>query len=143
VRRLGTVAGHHTVGYYQSTLRHAFFLPRTDPFFRKVQARLAKGMLEDVATARSELAARARHRDGDPAEVLDYHLFAADALAHAAKRIAYFGEGGRSTARERSALHREQRALRDRFERLWLARNRRSEIRITLRAYDRVAKEEV
>ncbi len=141
VRALGKVADHHTVGYFQSTLRHAYFLPRNDPFFQKVRARMAKKMRASLEGAQARLVQQASKKGGDPADVLDYHIFAADTLLHAARRIELFGVGGRGTPVQRSALRKEHRRLRRRFEKLWLARNRRSEIRISLRLYDQVAAE--
>jgi hypothetical protein len=43
-----------------------------------------------------------------------------------------FGHKGKDTPAKRTALKADYRKLMRRFEKLWMARNRRSEIRITL-----------
>jgi hypothetical protein len=45
------------------------------------------------------------------------------------------GPGGKDTPEARRSLKRETASLMARFEKLWMARNRRSEIRITLALY--------
>ena len=54
---------------------------------------------------------------------------------HAAHKLRVLGPGGRDTATARAALRREMGQLSNRFEALWLARNRPSEIRQTLKRY--------
>jgi len=81
----------------------------------------------------SRVFARYAARKGtDPHKVLAYWAFAADTMAVAADKLAMFGDGGSDTPARRQALRADYRKLMRRFEKLWLARNRRSEIRITL-----------
>jgi hypothetical protein len=68
--------------------------------------------------------------------VLPYWLFAVDTIAHAARKLTVLAPGGRDTPAARRALRREMADLKARFIRLWLARNRRSEIAITLANYN-------
>jgi hypothetical protein len=139
---------------YQSIWQHLYFAPRGHALFTPkpdkayevrrgrirhvtltLDAPLGHRTLARLAAVRRTLAAAARRRGTDPERVLPYWLFAADTLAHAARKLAVLGGGGRDTAAARQALKREMRALVRRFKRLWLARNRPSEIRITLARY--------
>jgi hexosaminidase len=74
----------------------------------------------------------------DPVGVLPYWLFAADTMVLAARKLAAFGQGGRADQAEYATITRALRELRRRFERLWRARNRPSEIGVTLARYDRL-----
>jgi hypothetical protein len=73
----------------------------------------------------------------DPHGVLPYWEFSVDTLKHAARKLAALDEGGHDTAQSRRELREELGELRERFSGLWRARNRRSEIGITLALYDR------
>jgi hypothetical protein len=143
VRGLGRVANHHSVGFYQSTLLHAFALPRGHKFFAQLKASEGTAFLQALERPCATLArwARGSAAQGDPAGVREYYLFAAQTLRQAAKRIEAFGQGGQAGRAKLRRLRAEHRRLRRRFEELWMARNRRSEIRATLRIYDRVAKD--
>ena len=68
----------------------------------------------------------------DPHKLLDYWVYSVDTMAVAADKLAMFGHGGKDTPTKRTALKADYRKLIRRFEKLWMARNRRSEIRITL-----------
>ncbi len=70
----------------------------------------------------------------DPHQLLDYWVYSVDTLAVAADKLAMFGHGGEDTPAKRAALKADYAKLMERFEALWMARNRRSEIRITLGA---------
>lgn len=139
VRRLGQTTMVRTEGYYQSRLRHAYFLPSGDELFTKVKAKTAGPLLRKAEAARKVFAAAGR-AGGDPSGTRPYLVFAAKTTAHAAKRIAAFGVGGKITAAQRRKLGREYEQLRRRFIELWHERNRPSEIGLTLNYYDTVAK---
>ena len=83
---------------------------------------------------------RSKWRGADPHGVLPYWIFAIDTLYHAARKLGGLGPGGKDTPGARRQLRRHMSALRERFEDLWMRRNRRSEIRITLGRYDRAVK---
>jgi predicted esterase len=81
------------------------------------------------------LQAAARMKDADPAGVLPYWVFATDTISHAARKLALLGKGGADAPAGRKSLAREAAALQKRFESLWMASNRRSEIGVTLKRY--------
>ena len=68
----------------------------------------------------------------DPHKLLPYWVYSVDTLAVAADKLAMLGHKGTDTPAKRKALKADYRKLMRRFETLWMARNRRSEIRITL-----------
>ncbi|MBI3985671.1 MAG: family 20 glycosylhydrolase [Lentisphaerae bacterium] len=159
IDRLGDIAHLGVPGYYQSFWTHIFFAgakrfkgKKVFPLDAMKTAYLAKnGRIESVATAlnagfgrasleqldgiRAVLAAHADRKGEDPLKILPYWVFAVDTLRHAARKLAVYGQGSVARPAERVALAREQTALMKRFRRLWLARNRPSEIRITLGYY--------
>jgi hypothetical protein len=71
----------------------------------------------------------------DPHGVLPYWTFAVDTIALAAKKLTVLGQGGRNTRAARKALKLEMASLLRQFEKLWMARNRVSEIRVTQKRY--------
>jgi len=77
-------------------------------------------------------AKHAAKRGADPHKLLDYWIYSVDTLAAAADKLALAGYGGKDTPAKRKALKAEYRKLAGRFEKLWMARNRRSEIHFTL-----------
>jgi len=112
----------------------------TEP--RQVNAELGREMAARLMRIRAVLAARAadqqQQQARDPLRVLPYWVFAADTLIIAARRLTAFAPDGHVSADERAALDNEFAALRQRFTRLWRARNRPSQIGIALARYDRV-----
>jgi len=141
-------------GVHQSAWLHLFFAPAYELLFHKatpvvaaqsrnnrifkaplfIDAKLGRETLARLAKVRRVLVAR---RPGeDPNGVLPYWIFAVDATAHAARKLTVLAPGGRDTPAARQALKNEMMSLKTRFERLWMARNRRSEITITLARYD-------
>ena len=68
----------------------------------------------------------------DPHKLLAYWVYSVDTMAVAADKLAMFGGGGTDTPAKRKALKTDYGKLARRFEKLWMARNRRSEIRFTL-----------
>jgi hypothetical protein len=102
----------------------------------KLTAGLGRQTLARLDRIRRVFAKLDRERQADPLKVLHYWLFAVDTLRHAARKLAVMGPGGKNTPAARKALKAELVALKKRFTSLWLARNRPSEIRTTLAAYD-------
>lgn len=155
---LGDVTQLAIPGYYQSFWRHVFFAAPGAPALShqepvqgmisengvirnaeiRVDAALATETLARLETVRQVFAAHLRQKKEDPAGVLPYWIFAVDTLRHAAKKLSVLGDGGKDTPAARTALRREMKKLKDRFETLWMARNRRSEIRFTLKQYQNV-----
>jgi hypothetical protein len=76
----------------------------------------------------------------DPDGVLPYWRFAADTLDHTARRLIVLAEDGRRSRQKLAALGLDMADLHARYEGLWLARNRPSELRITRRKYRDVIK---
>ena len=157
IDRLGEISFLSVDGYYQSVWQHIFFaLPDSDLFLpmarpawvarngnirsSSVRLNVANGVrtIKELESIRRILAREARRGSTDPTRVLPYWIFAIDTTIHAARKLTVFGSGGRDTAASRKRLCRELERLMKRFEALWMARNRRSEIRITLRKYRRV-----
>ena len=157
VDTLGDVAHEQFEGFYQSIWQHVFFAAPQDKAFHQapnrfhrarrgriqleeeapLDAKVGRQALRRIDAVRETLAAGAARKGADPREVLPYWLYAVDAIAHAARRLTVLGPGGDDSRPARRKLKARQIALRKRFEALWMARNRRSEIRNTLRRYDR------
>jgi hypothetical protein len=155
VRALGDIAHLNVAGRYQSVWHHLFFaLPDSDLFAPgerrgatcrngrirenvpvRLDAALGRRTLTELQGIRRAFADLARQRGTDPHKVLPYWVFATDTIAHAARKLTVLGPGGENTPAARRALRSEMRALQIRFAALWMARNRRSEIRMTLRKY--------
>jgi len=91
---------------------------RCGPRFRRISRIFAK---------------HAARKGTDPHGLLPYWVYSVDTMAVAADKLAMFGHKGADTPAKRKALKADYRKLMRRFEKLWMARNRRSEIRITLR----------
>ena len=156
LRELGEISQLHVDPYYQSIWQHVFFAKSGAPLFSMEQPvkanRIADGAIAvgpfrfDVAYAaevRARLAAirkvfvaLAGEKGVDGFGVLPYWIFAVDAIDCAARKVEAFGEGGSDTPEARAEIADAMRALRRRFVSLWNARNRPSEIRITLARYD-------
>ncbi len=154
---LGDVSQAHGGPYYQSIWSHTLFGLPGDGVFRQTEpvdlsegvhgavvvtkkrfdAAFASRYLARIEKARDVLAAASRIAGADPVGVLPYWVFAADTIACAARKLSVFGPGGHDTPAARRAIKREMASLMKRFEALWMARNRRSEIRITLKRYRR------
>lgn len=154
VTALGDVA--QTAGWgYQSIWRHVYFAgpgdevlalsePRDYNVSKRHRIRIVKmrfnaaygrETLSQLRKVRKKLEAQSKKTGVDPLGVLPYWIFAVDTLSHAAKKLSYLGPGGRDTKARRRELKKEMTALMRRFEKLWMARNRRSEIRVTLGHY--------
>jgi hexosaminidase len=160
IDELGRVAFVHSAWLYQGLWQHAFFAPAGDELFRlmrdtdtlefvdgkvrkttgPLEAALGKRYLKRIEKVRATLARYAGKRGIDPQGILPYWLFATDTMVCATRKLAVLAPGGTDTPAARRALKREMTALMKRFEKLWMARNRRSEIRITLARYRRAIK---
>ncbi|MEI6210151.1 MAG: glycoside hydrolase family 20 zincin-like fold domain-containing protein [bacterium] len=154
LRLLAEVAQVHELAHYEQYWRHVFFsVPdqwaaltgrREAEVWQAGQivkrrvtfdARYGRATLDKLVRVRRVLTKYAGRSGVDPAGVLPYWIFAVDTLACAARKLALLGPGGPQRPADRQALAREMVALRKRFEGLWMARNRRAEIRTTLKAY--------
>lgn len=156
IDELGDIAHLNVQDFYQSAWYHLFFARPGDPVFaatpRKasvasrgrirgttvtLSAALGHETLARLAAVRSAL----RRADcPDPHAVLPYWQFAIDTMAHAARKLTVLGPGGHDTARARAALADEMHGLLARFTRLWLDRNRPSEMRNVVRQYRTAAR---
>jgi len=158
LKTLGTIGTLACTGiaFYQSFWRHVYFADVLDDVLKPaerefwvykngkhliqnkmVTAAMGKTTAKKLAGVRKVFGECFKQKGADPHEVGDYWLFAVDALAHAADKLATLGDGGNDTPANRRRLRRDMTKLRDRFKKLWLARNRTSEIRITLKHYSR------
>lgn len=154
IETLGEITHLNIIGYYQSIWQYILFAaPDSSLFEGKLQRawvyrkgkieqkgisltpRLGHDTIERLIKVREVLAACASEQGTDPHDVLRYWVFAVDTITCAARKLTVFGKGGTDTRSNRKALKREMTSLMKRFEKLWMARNRRSEIRVTLRRY--------
>jgi len=140
---------------YQSVWQTVLFAPPADPIFhhdkpidmsvseqgvirvckQRFDAACGAAQLEPLAAVRKVLVEQSRRKDVDPQGILPYWIFAVDTIACAARKLAVLGPDGKDTPVVRRALQKELGALMKRFETLWMARNRRSEIRKTHKRY--------
>ncbi|MBM4149849.1 MAG: hypothetical protein FJ224_12535 [Lentisphaerae bacterium] len=153
---LGDISHICVGGYYQSAWLHVFFAEPGADILRLVRpmasvseggairacrvdwdAAYARAVLSRVNRAKSGLESAMRVPGVDPMGVLPYWVFAADCLAHAARKLSVLGLGGTDVPAERQRLANEMRGLLERFETLWKARNRVSELRIAKERYMR------
>jgi len=141
--------------YYESIWQHIYFAPAGDALFSKPEAcevfttrkrkpaiatirlnsALGRKTAERTTRVRDVLTAHLRDDATDPYDIMVYWIFACDTLIHAGNKLAVLGPGGKDTKAARRKLKREMTELQKRFETLWMARNERSEIRITLNRY--------
>jgi len=79
-------------------------------------------------------------RDAEPfrPDILPYWIFAVDTMIHSSLKLTVLGKGGCDSGSNRRLLRSGLKMLMARFKVLWLARNRPSEIGITLDRYRRV-----
>ena len=159
VDALGDVTHLRLGGFYQSIWQHVFFAAPGDPVFAgkedaawvsrrgriartrmRLSAKLGCRTVKRLGEIRDAIAGAAARPGADPHGVLPWWIFAIDTLRHAGLKLGVLGPGGKDTRGARRQLRRQMSVLRERFEDLWLRRNRRSEIRIALRRYDRAIK---
>lgn len=159
---LGEISFYGGSGCYQSVWQTLLFATPDDPIFHRSQpvdgtyirdhqivagkynldAALAQELQPRLERVRAVFAARSGESGVDPVGVLPYWTFAVDTIAMAVRKLAAFGPGGQDDKTVRAGIRRDLRALRKRFQALWLARNRPSEIGVTLARYDRVIRGE-
>lgn len=154
ITALGEITHLATDAHYQSIWYHIYFAAPESPLFCAprfagwkargghirpghfvLDARLGHRTLEQLDAIRKTLRRVSAQPNTDHHGILPYWIFAVDTLAHAAHRLTVLAPDGIRTARARRALREDMLTLQKRFTELWLARNRRSEIRTTLRAY--------
>lgn len=154
--RLGEISQLSVAGWYQSIWQAALFAHPSDPVFTSEQpckASFVKGgvitngpftfdaaygaaVRRQLAGIRRVFARHAADGGTDPEGVLPYWIFAVDTLDCASRKLAAFGAGAHPAPSEDRAIRATLKDLKSRFEQLWTARNRRSEIDMTLQRYD-------
>lgn len=100
-----------------------------------VDARLGFEAAERLETLQRHISRWSRRDGVDPMGILPTLLFATGTMVHAARKLGALGVGAAEDRTGVLALAREMESLKRRFEELWRARNRPSEIRLTLNAY--------
>ncbi len=157
IEALGDVSHLKFPDYYQSIWQHIFFACPGFKIFIPEQkqaltakkgkigreelsldAKLGRDTLKKLEKVRNAFEACASEVGTDPHGILPYWIFAVDTIAHAARKLTVLGEGGKDTLIARRELKREMQSLMKRFENLWRAGNRQSEIRTTLSKYRKV-----
>ena len=122
---------HHHAPIDMSVSKNGVIAHRKQRF----NAACGKAQLAPLKKLRKVLVEESRKKKTDPLGVLPYWIFAADTIACAARKMSVLGPEGKNTPAARRALRNELSSLMKRFEILWMARNRRSEIKITLKRY--------
>jgi hexosaminidase len=154
VEDIGDVSNLIFGRFYQSLWWHIFYAKPGDPVFhqqpdvafvcrhgriRKVRmvpdARLGRDGFKIVSQARKVILSKLGRPGIDPRGVLPYWLYSIDSLLHATRKMAAFGIGGRCTPALRRWFKKDMTRLMKRFEKLWMARNRRSNISDNLKRY--------
>ncbi len=152
---LGDVSLLRILPHYQSIWQHVFFAEVDSPLFQlegkqnaivsknnvisrtqmAFDASVGRDALKKMEKVRAALIEAKKTKGSDPQNILSYWIFAVDTTSHAARKLAILGPKGDNAPAKRKALAREMTALQKRFEKLWMARNRRSNINITLKRY--------
>ena len=101
----------------------------------RLNAAFGRNIIRKLTAVRRVLVKHAARKSEDAVRVLPYWIFAVDTIVHAARKLATFGPGGNDTPAARKALKKELTTLMKRFEKLWMARSRRSEIHCALDRY--------
>ena len=160
IDELGRISHLRFGVFYQSIWQYVFFAAPNDKVLHQprdrasvcrrdgriefthmhLDAKLGRSTMERLDRVREPIADAASDRHADPHGVLPYWLFAIDTIRHAAHKLAVIGPGGDGNRRDKRKVRQEMQSLRKRFERLWMQRNRRSEIRRVLGYYDRAIK---
>ena len=154
IDRLGDIAHLNVDGFYQSAWRHILFAAPDSSLFDgnpkeawtcdagrishrriRLDAKRARETLDCLSDIRRAFSEAQAQKGADPHGVLPYWIFAVDTISAAARKLAALAPDGRGSSTARKEIRRELASLRERFIRLWMARNRRSEIAITLKLY--------
>jgi len=104
----------------------------------RLNAALGRRIMRQLGAVRRVFVKHAERRNEDPLGILPYWIFAVDTMIHSARKLSFLGVGGRDTRANRLLLKTELKTLLKRFRPLWMARNRISEINITVDKYRRV-----
>ncbi len=169
IDRLGEISHTDVAGHYMSVLTHLLFFVGTTPeqgfldpedsvytakdrpitFYKngkyvdKVTHLTSKDgtkWARDLEKIRATFAKAQKVKGVDPEGVLDYWIWAVEAMTLASRKLEALGVGGKLTAERKRKMLAEYRRLRNRFEKLWMRCNRRSEIKYTLGYFDRETK---
>jgi hypothetical protein len=154
VDTLGAVSQTRIDGYYQSVWQHLFFAQADDTLFEereypavlyengrivrknlRLNAAFAEKEIARLETVRRVFVKTLKQKGADPHGILPYWIFAVDTIIHAARKLRLLVKDGTAGRPERKQLKDEMESLRGRFKELWTARNRKSEIDITLQRY--------
>jgi hypothetical protein len=115
----------------------AFFAPFGDAVLGEVSKADACRAVDEIRAARETF--KAFRRRGVARDILEQYIFAADTMEMAADKVVAFhelqGAGKAATASRKRRYVAAMKRLQARFRELWLARNRPSEMRITLKRY--------
>lgn len=98
----------------------------------RFDAAWARRQLKVLDAIRTVFVKNAARRDSDPHGLLPYWIYAVDTHRMAARKVLVLGPGASSDSAGRRQLRKELVVLAGRFKKLWYARNRPSEIGITL-----------
>lgn len=101
----------------------------------RLDARSLRRILDRLTAIRSVFASRSK--GDDPKGVFPYWIYAVDATALAVRKLLEYGVDSTGDGVERRSIAADLRRLRRQFQKLWLARNRTSELGITLARFDR------
>ncbi|MBL4574805.1 MAG: family 20 glycosylhydrolase, partial [Opitutaceae bacterium] len=155
INLLGDVTHLRVLPNYQSIWQHLFFAKAGDPIFQlqgkqeafvckngkisrtklALDTSVGKDALKKLEKIRAVFIEVSKTKGSDPQKVLPYWIFAVDTIMHAARKLVILGPKDDNTSAQRRGLAKEMSALQKRFEKLWMDRNRRSEIRVTLKRY--------
>ena len=151
--KLGDITHTQFGPHYQSIWKHLFFEPPTHPLFQAPKDAAWCSTGGDIALASLKLSPAFGQRTlkqlerikstlldtqstaTDPYGWLPYWIYAVDTLIFSARKLMTFGGGRQPGRKEKHALAKELKNISSRFEELWMARNQRSEIRITLKRF--------
>jgi len=154
----GEISFHCPSGGGASVWQDMLFAHPDDAIFLEPQPTLStfirdgnivtERLMRDAAFARSLLARlkgirdifcdRAESYEFDSMGLLPYWIYAVDSTILAVRKLAAFGDGASGDPKEVQAISKDLALLRLRFRKLWMARNRPSEIGITLKRFDLV-----
>lgn len=159
IHELADISHISVQGHYQSVWLHIFFAkPDSDLFIpRRLDAwvssggsirrarivlnrRFADAIMKKLEYIRTVLSECSRNRYHDPHGLLPYWLFSVDAMIHAAKKLSVLSSPSAGNRPAVKSLADEMNALKNRFVALWRARNRESEIRISLGMFNKAIK---
>lgn len=159
---LGRISHLKVTSFYQSVWRHIFYSGARQPVWnpapqtacladRKgihegcvvLNANFGRDTFVRLNAIRKVFSGQVGIKGKDPLKILPYWIFAVENLRHAARKLWLYAPDGERGAAGRKALQKEHNTLRSRFIELWMARNRRSEIGITLKQYQKARQAEL